>query len=140
MTLSDKEFENMLNQLEIEPLSQCGISVLNKYDGDINHALEEALMQEYGSLQIMSGKSLKNSVLKVMRRELCASEGFKGKISNYIEKPEHASLLTGAIAYILESVSLPFTISPAISTLVVLYILKFGIDVFCDYTECENIK
>ena len=56
----------------------------------------------------------------------------------YTEKPEQAGLLTALIVYLVEQVSLPFTISPSLATLVVLYIVKVGLTIFCKYTEPQS--
>jgi hypothetical protein len=42
-------------------------------------------------------------------------------------------VLTGLIVYIVELTSL--AISPAIATIIVLYIIKVGLNVFCEYTQ-----
>jgi hypothetical protein len=71
----------------------------------------------------------------VLQQELCSDEGFRGRIRAYVEKPQQATLLTGAIIYLVEQVALPFVISPAVAALIVLYVAKVGLEIFCKYTE-----
>ncbi|WP_199315156.1 MULTISPECIES: hypothetical protein [Oscillatoriales] len=54
-------------------------------------------------------------------------------MSEYIKKPEDAALLTALIISVVQLTTLP--INPAIATIIVLYILKIGIGIFCEYTE-----
>jgi len=44
-------------------------------------------------------------------------------------------LLTGLIVYLASQMVLPFPINPGLATLIVLYIAKFGFEVYCRYTE-----
>ena len=76
------------------------------------------------------------STLKVLREEVCGDEGFRSKILDYNQNPGSASLMTGAIVYLVGLTTLP--IDPAIATIVVLYILKVGLNIFCEYTEPES--
>lgn len=56
-----------------------------------------------------------------------------GQLSEYIKKPEDAALLTALIISVVQLTTLP--INPAIATIIILYILKIGVGIFCEYTE-----
>ena len=81
-------------------------------------------------------KSLWQVTLEVLREEVCGDEGFRSQVLDYNKNPGSASLLTGAIVYLVGLTALP--IDPAIATIVVLYILKVGLNIFCAYTEPPN--
>lgn len=61
--------------------------------------------------------------------------GFRQKLKEYSEKKDSAPLLASLIIYLASQVVLPFPIDPALATLVVLYISKVGLEIFCRYTE-----
>ncbi len=61
---------------------------------------------------------------------------FNVSVLDYNKNPGSASLLTGAIIYLVGVSALP--IDPAIATIIVLYILKVGLNIFCEYTNPES--
>jgi hypothetical protein len=95
------------------------------------------LWQEKNGQAMMGGdKSLLQITLKALRNELCGDDGFRGQIKEYSKNPGSSPLLTGVIVSLVglaSSSGLP--LDPAIATVIVLYILKIGVNIFCDYTE-----
>jgi divalent metal cation (Fe/Co/Zn/Cd) transporter len=78
-------------------------------------------------------------MLGELRRELCGDDGFRGKVKEYTNNPGSAPLLTGLIVSLVGIAGahgLP--IDPAIATIIVLYIVKIGLNTFCEYTEPET--
>jgi hypothetical protein len=70
-------------------------------------------------------------------QELCgADDSFRTKVKEYKKNPASTTLLTALIVSLLGMSGLPF--DPTIATIVVLYILNIGIDVFCEYTEPDS--
>ncbi|MBW4464710.1 MAG: hypothetical protein KME07_04625 [Pegethrix bostrychoides GSE-TBD4-15B] len=70
------------------------------------------------------------------RREICEDDGFRGKVKEYTKNPGSAPLLTGAIVSLVTlATAHGVAIDPAIATVIVLYILKIGLNVFCEYTK-----
>ena len=134
-SVSEMELNTAIAQLRGYDLADSALTMLDHHQGDLEAALAASIAQEYGGAAMGEVRSLKEATLTVLRRELCGDEGFRGLVKGYVSKSQNATLLTGAIAYILESVTLPFSISPAIATLVVLYVLKVGLDIFCEYTQ-----
>ncbi len=114
---------------------QEAIASLQKYDGDLESSFQELWREEVGSLGIFGpgDKSLWEVTLKVLRQEVCGDEGFRSKILDYNKNPGSASILTGAIVTLVELTTLP--IGSGIATVVVLYVLKVGLNIFCEYTE-----
>ncbi|MGF1524091.1 MAG: hypothetical protein ACFBSF_17370 [Leptolyngbyaceae cyanobacterium] len=114
---------------------QGAIAALEKHNGNLETSFQELWQEEVGDLGTpeTGGKSLWQVTLKVLRQEVCGDEGFRSKILDYNKNPGSASVLTGAIVYLVGLTTLP--INPAIATIVVLYILKVGLNIFCEYTE-----
>jgi hypothetical protein len=114
---------------------QEAISTLERRNGDLETSFQELWQDEVGDLGAADpeGRSLWEVTLKVLRQEVCGDEGFRSKILDYNKNPGSASILTGAIVYLVGLTTLP--INPAIATIVVLYIIKVGLNIFCEYTE-----
>ena len=114
---------------------QDAISVLEKYHGDLETSFQELWREQVGDLGTpeTGDRSLWEVTLKVLRQEVCGDEGFRSKMLDYNKHPGSASVLTGAIVYLVGLTTLP--INPAIATIIVLYILKVGLNIFCEYTE-----
>jgi hypothetical protein len=114
---------------------QDAISTLEKHNGDLETSFQELWQEQVGDLGTpeTGDRSLWEVTLKVLKDELCGDEGFRSKILDYNRNPGSASILTGAIVYLVGLTTLP--INPAIATIVVLYILKVGLNIFCEYTE-----
>lgn len=75
-------------------------------------------------------------MLGELRKELCGDEGFRGKVKEYTNNPGSAPLLTGLIVSLVGIAGahgLP--LDPAIATIIVLYVVKIGLNTFCEYTE-----
>jgi len=68
-----------------------------------------------------------------LRDELCGNEGFRARLSDYTKSPENAVLLTAAITSLMALTAIP--LDPSIATIVILYILKIGLNVYCKYTD-----
>ena len=82
------------------------------------------------------GKSVWETTIKVLRREICGDEGFRAQFKNYTRNPGSAPLLTGLIVSLTTISGIP--IDPAIATVIVLYLLKIGLEIFCEYTNPEE--
>jgi hypothetical protein len=117
---------------DYEP-SQAAIATLIEQDGDLDASLERLLRSQMGTVAF-DHKSLKQVTLDVLRDQLCGDEGFRQKLKEYMQNKESTPLLTGLIIYLAGQVVLPFPIDPALATLVVLYISKLSLEVFCRYT------
>jgi hypothetical protein len=136
MELSAAELHQGPAQLADYGPAQPAVATLTRHGGELEASLEAMLVDLYGAPPAEFGKTSLWAVTRdVLRQELCGDEGFRGRLRVYGEKPQQATLLTGAIIYLVEQVALPFTISPSLAALVVLYIAKVGLDIFCQYTE-----
>jgi len=118
--------------------AQHALNHLEKHNGKVETAFEDLWIENNGQPIMQQGKSLWQVTLKVLREELCGDDGFRGQLKEYTKKPGNAPLLTGLIVSLVGLAGangLP--IDPAIATIIVLYILKIGLNIFCEYTEIE---
>ncbi|NEO98926.1 MAG: hypothetical protein F6K58_09665 [Symploca sp. SIO2E9] len=114
--------------------AQKALATLAAQDGRLEESFNELCHEEYGTLpQMPTGKSLWGVTLKNLRQELCGDDSFRTKVQEYSKNPGSTPLLTGLIVYLVGMAGLP--LDPAIATFVVLYLLKVGFNIFCEYTE-----
>jgi len=118
--------------------AQDAIAVLKDHNGDIEASFEELYFQQHGSIPDFPDKSLWEVTLNQLRQELCGDDSFRTKVQEYSKNPGSTPLLTGLIVYLVGLAGLP--LDPAIATVVVLYILKIGLNIFCQYTEPSDSK
>lgn len=112
------------------------LSRLEAHQGKVDSTLKELWEEKEAEFLGIDLDKFWQVSLQVIREELCGHEGFRAKVSAYTKSPESAVLLTGLITYLVGVVSLP--INPAIATIITIYILKVGLNIFCEYTESEN--
>lgn len=116
--------------------AQEAITILEANNGLLEVSFEKLWQEKNGIQSLPEGKSLWEVTKKVLRKEICGNEGFRAKVKEYNKNKGTANaslLLTGTIVYLVGLITLP--IDPAIATIIVLYILKVGLDIFCEYTE-----
>ncbi|RUS94756.1 hypothetical protein DSM107003_34330 [Trichormus variabilis SAG 1403-4b] len=132
--LATKEIQEMRELMQDYAPAQAAMDKLIIHNGNIETTFEDLWVEKNGqSRTLVEDKSLWQVTLKVLRRELCGDEGFRSQIKEYSKNPGSAPLLTGLIVSLVGLAGLP--IDPAIATVVVLYILKIGLNIFCEYTE-----
>ena len=134
--LTSTELKETRQLLEEYKPAQEAITILEANNGLLEVSFEQLWQTKNGIQQLSQGKSLWEVTKKVLRQEICGDDGFRAKVKEYLNNKDQAnasSLLTGAIGYLVGSISIP--IDSAIATIIVLYIMKVGLDIFCDYTD-----
>jgi hypothetical protein len=109
------------------------LATLETHDGRLDTAFDQLWIEKNGSPPFLQDKSLWEVTLEVLRNELCGNDGFRAQVKQYTKNPGSTPLLTGLIVYLIGIAGMP--IDPAIATVIVLYILKVGLNIFCKYTE-----
>ena len=105
-------------------------------DGDIETAFNELFKAKNGTIQY-GNKSLWEVTLNVLRKEICnKNDSLKSEIKNLRKNPKETAIITGIIVSIIDKCQLP--LDTGLATMIVLWILKVGIDIFCDYTENDQ--
>ncbi len=136
--LSSNEINLAREILQDYAPAQHALNVLEKHNGNCNTSVDELWVDKHGVMLMPQGKSLWQTTLKVLREELCGDDGFRGQIKEYTKNPESKPLLTGLIVSLVGvSAAHGLPLDPAIATVVVLYILKIGVNIFCEYTEAN---
>jgi hypothetical protein len=130
--LTSAEIENFAQLLQDYDPGKTALTILINNNGQIEQSFEQLWTEKYGK-QDFGSKSIWKSTLTVLRQELCGDEGIKNQVKEYSKNPTSAPLLTGLIVAVVGAAGLP--IDPAIATVIVLYILKVGINIFCEYIK-----
>ena len=132
--LTSTEINQKRQLLQNYDPAQEALTVLEQNQGQLDQAFDQLWNQTHESKTFGDEKrSLWKVTLEVLRTEICGDEGFRSKILDYNKNPGSASLLTGLIVYLVEVTTI--AISPAIATIIVLYIIKVGLNIFCQYTK-----
>jgi hypothetical protein len=134
--LSLKEINAVREILQDYSPAQDALNHLEKHNGRVETAFEDLWIEKNGQPLIQQRKSLWQVTLKVLREELCGDDGFRGQLKEYTKNPGSSPLLTGLIISLVGvATAHGLPIDPAIATVIVLYILKIGLNIFCEYTE-----
>ncbi|MBD2166554.1 hypothetical protein H6G04_19330 [Calothrix membranacea FACHB-236] len=116
---------------EYQP-AHTAIDAVERHNGNLETSFEELWIEKHGQ-SAMGVKKIWQTTLDVLRDELCGDEGFRARLSDYTKSPENAVLLTAAITSLMALTAIP--LDPSIATIIVLYILKIGLNVYCQYTD-----
>jgi len=135
--LTPAEIQNINQLLQDYAPARNALSALTETNGNLEQSFEQLWAEQHGNQEFGNTK-LWQSTLTVFRQELCGKEGFQNQVKEYQKNPTSTPLLTGLIVAVVSSVGLP--IDPAIATVIVLYILKVGINIFCEYIKPEESK
>jgi len=115
--------------------AQEAFAMLEKHNGRLDMSFDE-LWFENNNLESYNRKSLWQTTLKVLRAELCGNDGLRAQFKDYTKNPGSTPLLTGLIVAVVGlGASSGIPIDPSIATIVVLYLLKISLNIFCEYTE-----
>lgn len=131
--LNFTEIDEMQELWHDYPPAEEAMELLKKHNGRLDTTFEELWTQKNGMEALATQKSIWQVTLKVMRDELCGHEGFRAILNEYLKNPGNAALLTTLVVTLSQITTLP--INPGIATIIILYILKVGIGIFCEYTE-----
>jgi hypothetical protein len=129
--LTSAEIQEIQQVLKDYTPAQAAFATLEKYNGRFDTSFDE-LWQDKTGIEVYGNKSLWQSTLKILREELCGDDGFRAQFQEYTKNPASAPLLTGLIVSVTTLSGLP--LDPAIATVIVLYLIKVGLKIFCEYT------
>lgn len=118
--------------------SQKVLATLEKYDGRFDDSFDE-LLSEGAQAKAYDLKRLREVTLKQLRKEICGDDSFRTKVQEYSKNPGSTPLLNGLIgSLVLLANAHGIPLESTIATIVVLYILKIGLNVVCDYTATDD--
>ena len=130
------EIEELKENLTQYAPAQEALTNLEAQNGDaeacFNHLWEKHNKQP---VPIMAeGKSLWEVTLNVLKDELCGDDGFKAKAKQYLDNPKKTNAFSALVGYVVGLTA--FEAMPVtIVTIAVIYILKVGLKIFCEYTS-----
>ncbi|BAY29584.1 hypothetical protein NIES2107_14270 [Nostoc carneum NIES-2107] len=130
--LSLDEINSVRELLKEYQPAHTAIDAVARHNGNLETSFEELWIEKHGQ-SAMGVKKIWQTTLDVLRDELCGDEGFRARLSDYTKSPENAVLLTAAITSLMALTAIP--LDPSIATIIVLYILKIGLNVYCQYTD-----
>ncbi|WGV27166.1 hypothetical protein [Halotia branconii] len=134
--LSSNEINTARELLSDYTPAQHALDHLERHNGKFDTSFNDLWVEKHGVTVMPQGKSLWQTTLKVLRQELCGDDGFRGQLKEYTKNQGNAPLLTGLIVSLVGiATAHGLPIDPAIATVIVLYILKIGLNIFCEYTE-----
>lgn len=114
------------------------LATLEKNDGILEASFHELWIEKNGSLSIMKRKSLWKITLKQMRLSICGDDSFRSKVQEYSENPGSNPLLLGLIVSVVGMAATSgLPLDSALATFIVLYVLKVGLNTFCESTESD---
>ncbi len=131
LSLSDIEYWQ--EQWPKDEATEAAFEMILTEDGDIETAFNELFKEKNGTIQY-GNQSLWKVTLNILRKEICnKNDSLKSEIQTLRKNPKETAIITGIIVSIIEKCQLP--LDTGLATMIVLWILKVGIDIFCDYTE-----
>jgi hypothetical protein len=136
--LTPAEMNEMRQMLQDYAPAQAAFAMLEKHNGKLDNSFDELWANNNNSEIYIpkSGKSLWQVTLKTLRAELCGNDGLRAQFKDYTKNPGSAPLLTGLIVAVVGlGASSGIPIDPSIATIIVLYLLKISLNIFCEYTE-----
>ncbi|MDZ8025249.1 MAG: hypothetical protein RMY36_011145 [Nostoc sp. SerVER01] len=137
--LTPAEIQEIQQLLEGDTSTQSALATLQQYNGDLEASFDALWQEKFGKTDYGKGKSLLQLIIDEIRTEICGDDGLRGKITEYTKNPGSASLFNSVIgSLVIVAAAHGIPIDGAIATIVVLYILKIGINVLCKYTEPET--
>ncbi|MGK7940989.1 MAG: hypothetical protein AB4062_12740 [Crocosphaera sp.] len=133
LSLSDIEYWQ--EQWPKDEATEAAFEMIMTEEGDIETAFNELFKEKNRTMQY-ANQSLWQVVLKILRQEICnKNDSLKSEIKTLRKNPKETAIITGIIVSIIEKCQLP--LDTGLATMIVLWILKVGIDVFCEYTDTE---
>ena len=134
--LTESEIKSAQQLLAGNIDAQKALATLEKNDSRLDVSFDKLWQENNGTETFTKGKSLWKVMLGEIRKELCGNDGFRGKVKEYTNNPGSAPLLTGLIVSLVGIGGVHgLPIDPAIATIIVLYVVKIGLNTFCEYTE-----
>ena len=131
--LTNDELNSIRDLLKDYQPANKAIDALERHDGNLDISFEELWIEKNGTEAMKGGKNVWQTTLDVLRDELCGDEGFRARLSECTKSPENAVLITATITSLMALTAIP--LDPSIATIIVIYILKIGLNVYCKYTE-----
>lgn len=137
--LTTTEINHYREILKNDSSAQQALATLEKHNGRFYDSFDELLSEVSGQSIGYDLARLRKVTLKQLRQEVCGDDSFRTKVQDYSKNPGNAPLLKELVIVLVGvAVAHGVPLDPAIATVVVLYILKIGLNIFCEYTESSG--
>ena len=134
--LTSTEINHYRKILQGDDSAQKALTTLEQYDGRFYDSLDELLREVSGQTKSYELAHLRQAMLKQVREQLCENDHFRTTFQEYRHHPGSTPLFAQLIVS-LEGLAATqeFPFVPAIAAMIVFYIVKIGLNIFCEYTE-----
>ena len=137
--LTNREINDYREILQDDDFAQKALATLEKTDGRFYASFDELLSEASGLTKSYELARLRQGMLKQLREAVGGNDSFGTKFQEYSQNLESKPVLRDLIASLVRLVAdQEFPLDPAIAMLVVLYMLKIGLNIFCEYTETST--
>lgn len=134
--LTSSEINHYREILQGDDSAQKALTTLEQYDGRFYDSFDELLSQVSGQTKSYELARLRQAMLKQVREQLCENDDFGTTLEEYSHNPGNTTLFAGLIASLEElAAAQEFPFTPALAAMVVFYLVKIGLNIFCEYTE-----
>ncbi len=134
--LTNSEINHYREILKGDDSAQKALTTLEQYDGRFYDSFDELWSQVSGQTKSYELARLRQAMLKQVREQLCENDHFGTTLQEYSDDPGSTALFARLMVSLEElATAQEFPFDPAIATMVVFYIVKIGLNIFCEYTE-----
>ncbi|AFZ21639.1 hypothetical protein [Allocoleopsis franciscana] len=134
--LTSHEINHYREILQGDDSAQKALTTLEQYDGRFYDSFDELLSQVSGPTKSYDLARLRQAMLKQVREQLCENEHFGTRFQEYSHDLASTALFAQLIVCLEElAAAQEFPFAPAIAAMVVFYLVKIGLNIFCEYTE-----
>lgn len=134
--LTSHEINRYQQILQGDDSAQKALTTLEQYGGRFYDSLDELLSQVSGQTKSYDLARLRQAMLKQVREQLCENEHFGTTFQEYSHDLASTALFAQLIVSLEElAAAQEFPFAPAIAAMIVFYLVKIGLNIFCEYTE-----
>lgn len=134
--LTSSEINHYREILQGDDSAQKALTTLEQYDGRFYDSFDELLSQVSGQTKSYDLARLRQAMLKQVREQLCENDHFATTFQEYSHDPGSTALFARLIVSLQGlAATQEFSRTPALAAMVVFYIVKIGLNIFCEYTE-----
>jgi hypothetical protein len=134
--LTNSEINHYREILQGDGSAQKALTTLEQYDGRFYDSFDELLMEVSGQTKSYELARLRQAMLRQAREQLCDNDNFGTTVQEYSHNPGSTALFARLIVSLEElAATQKFPFAPALAAMIVFYIVKIGLNIFCEYTE-----
>jgi hypothetical protein len=134
--LTSSEINHYQQILQGDDSAQKALTTLEQYDGRFYDSFDELLREVSGQTKSYELARWRQAMLKQVREQLCENDNFGTTLQEYSHHPGSTALFAQLIVSLEDlAAAQEFPFARAIAAMIVFYIVKIGLNIFCEYTE-----